>query len=465
MSEPIHRVESVCPECLARISARLVRRGEEVLLEKLCPDHGDFSTVVWRGVPSFDSWVRPKVPFSGGLRHTGGRGCPLDCGLCPGHGQRTCTALVEITSRCNLNCPVCFADSGGNASDPGLEELASTFSQLMETTGGCNLQLSGGEPTVREDLPHIVELARKTGFSFIQLNTNGLRLAEDPDLAIQLKQAGLSSVFLQFDGVRDAVFSTLRGRALFERKLRAIDNLSTAGLGIVLVPTVVRGVNTDQLWRIIRFGLDRQPHVRGVHFQPISYFGRFPENFVPDHVTLPEVMQALAKQSAGVLHVEDFHPPGCEHALCSFSARYLVEEDGRMRSLGSAGSCDCSPQPAEQGAITSINATARQWGHVLPMFQGDGGEPEPEDELSRFLHRARTHTFSISAMAFQDCWNLNLERLQGCCIHVAQADGRLIPFCSFNLTARNGRSLHRPQPKKADAGEDGASQDGGGRRN
>lgn len=463
MNKVLGPVESVCPECLNRVAGELLRDGDVVRMVKRCPEHGEFSTVVWRGEPAFSSWVRPKLPFGGGMREEVGNGCPYDCGLCARHAQRTCTALVEITSRCNLNCPVCFADSGGAGSDPDLGTLGRMFDQTMARTGGCNLQLSGGEPTVRRDLPDIVRLARRAGFGFVQLNTNGLRLAEDPQLAGRLAEAGLSSIFLQFDGVCDEAFRAMRGRDLLEVKKKAIEHASKAGLGIVLVPTVARDVNVDQLWDIVRFGLEHQPYVRGVHFQPMSYFGRYPEDFTPHHVTLPELMAGLEAQSGGLVNASDFLPPGCEHALCSFSGKFMTHEDGSFARLGNA-SCDCTPKPAEAGALKSIGVTARQWSApstpVLhpssPPFTGQGAAPlagcgaeprvspfPPDNDLDRFLARARTHSFTISAMAFQDAWSLNLERLQGCCIHVAQPDGRLIPFCAFNLTARDGRTLYR----------------------
>jgi 7,8-dihydro-6-hydroxymethylpterin dimethyltransferase len=439
MTEILRQVDSVCPQCLKRLTGSLIRQGDEVLLAKSCPEHGSFSTVVWRGTPAFESWLRPKIPYNGGERQPTGKGCPFDCGLCLEHAQRTCTVLVEVTSRCNLRCPVCFADSGGTAADPDLDALSRMFNEIHAATGGCNLQLSGGEPTVRRDLPEVVRAAKQAGFDFVQLNTNGLLLAEDPALAEQLRDAGLSSVFLQFDGVDDQVFTALRGRQLFEQKCRAIDNLAVAGLGVVLVPTIVRGVNSDQLWDIVRFGLARQPTVRGVHFQPISYFGRYPADFVPDHVTLPELMTGLQQQSKAILTATDFLPPGCEHALCSFSARYLVKEDGELTRIGS-GTCDCKPQPAEAGALTAIAVTARQWG---PARQDETCCSESRDDLDRFLLRARSHIFAISAMAFQDAWTLNLERLQACCIHVARPGGRLVPFCSYNLTSSDGLPLHR----------------------
>jgi hypothetical protein len=443
VTENLGEVESVCPECLGRIPGRLVRDGDCVRMEKKCRQHGAFSAVLWRGEPSFTSWYRPKLPFLGNNRLPQDQGCPFDCGLCAGHGQRTCTALVEITPRCNLHCPVCFADSGPGGPEPDLPTLARMFDNIRTQSGDCNLQLSGGEPTLRSDLPEIIRAAKTAGFTFIQVNSNGLRFVEDPQLAGRLQDEGLSSVFLQFDGVDDRVFSALRGRPLFAEKCLAIDNLAKAGVGIVLVPTLVPGVNIDQIWQIVRFGLQRQPQVRGVHFQPISYFGRFPKDFAPIHITLPEIMQALENQSLGQVKAEDFRPPGCEHALCSFSAKYLVEEDGRLTRLGGSP-CDCTPIPAEEGARLAISGTARRWG-AIPMYSPPPA-PEKADELDRFLQRARNHTFALSAMAFQDCWNLNLERLRGCCIHVAQADGRLIPFCSFNLTARGGQGLHRSRP-------------------
>ena len=451
MTAESHPTESVCPECLQRLPARLVSRGDRVVLEKHCPEHGGYQTVVWRGTPHFSSWLRPKIPYCKGRREHISRGCPYDCGLCSQHSQRTCTALVELTSRCNLGCPVCFADSGTGGDGPDLQQLRRMFTSIMERTGGCNLQLSGGEPTMRDDLPEIIEAAREAGFTFIQLNSNGLRLAQQPEYAERLAQAGLSSVFLQFDGTNDRVFQVLRGRPLLEIKCRAIEQIGMLGIGIVLVPTLAPGVNTSQLWEIVRFGLARQPQVRGVHFQPISYFGRYPDTFVPEHVTLPEVMHHLALQSKGVVQETDFKPPGCEHALCSFSARYLVAENGTLSLLGRTG-CDCSPQPAEKGALQSIDVTARQWSGTN-RDQG-AGILEGDDELSRFLRRARSNTFAISGMAFQDCWSLNLERLKGCCIHVAQPDGRLIPFCSFNLTARDGTPLHRRQHPIQDIAED-----------
>jgi uncharacterized radical SAM superfamily Fe-S cluster-containing enzyme len=453
--------ESLCPVCLQRVAAIREQQGDTVYQVKHCPEHGVFRTPIWRGSIPFASWLRPKKPSAPRQAFTTGEnGCPFDCGLCPAHGQHTCTALIEITSRCNLRCPVCFADAGKEAAaaEPTLDQIGFLYDRILAASGPCNIQLSGGEPTMRDDLAAIVELGRSKGFGFIQLNSNGLHLASDPEYALSLKEAGLASVFLQFDGLSSAIHLALRGRDLRETKEQAIAHCAAAGLGVVLVPTLVPGVNTGEIGAIIDYAVRHAPTVRGVHFQPISYFGRYPQGPADaDRLTLPEVIELLQAQCGSAIRAEHFAPPACEHALCSFHGNFLVAEDGQLMALGNRKSACCSTGEANaiiptalEGREKSVGFTARQWSAPpLPLALAAtpcACEHEPQkplDDLDRFLARARTHTFSISAMAFQDVWNLDLERLRGCCIHVMSPEGKLIPFCAYNLTSNLGKPLYR----------------------
>ena len=438
---------SVCPVCLRTINAQLRKKGDSVYLAKYCPEHGGFEAVVWRGTPHFADWSRPKIPSSPKFCFTRvDKGCPHDCGLCPEHGQHTCTALLEITQRCNLRCPICFADAGQYSDkDPDMERIGFWYDRVLQASGTCNIQLSGGEPTVRDDLPAIIAMGREKGFGFIQLNTNGLRLAREQGYAESLQRAGLSSVFLQFDGVDDAPYRTLRGAPLWGDKRRAVERCGEVGLGVVLVPTVKPGVNDHALGAILDFALEAGAHVRGVHFQPVSYFGRFdhpPKD--EDRITLPEIMRGLEEQSRGLVSTTDFAPPGCEHSLCSFHGNYLRTADGTLMAMSQKRSCCAPPQPvvAAEGARKSIGYTARQWSSAAPCSceRPDAGKSH---SLEHFADQARAWMFSVSAMAFQDAWNLNLDRLKGCCIHVVSPDGRLVPFCAYNLTAADGTPLYR----------------------
>ncbi|MFH1982359.1 MAG: radical SAM (seleno)protein TrsS [Pseudomonadota bacterium] len=462
LTDRIH-TESLCPVCLKRLPAQRLLAGDEVHLVKTCPQHGEFRTPVWRGMPAFEHWQRPKIPVAPpvllSLRE---KGCPFDCGLCGDHRQRSCTIIIEVTRRCDLACSYCFAAAPSHGPEPSLEALAELFRRAAQAGPGSNIQLSGGEPTLRDDLPAIVAKGKALGFHFIQVNTNGVRLGRDPAFVEALKQAGLASVFLQFDGTEDDIYRRLRGRPLVQEKRAAIEACAAHGIGVVLVPTVVPGVNTHHIGAILQAALDWVPAVRGVHFQPVSYFGRY--SGAPDaaaRITLPEVIAAIEDQSGGLFQAAHFGPPGCENALCSFHGQFIKMPGGKVMPLKTpaSGACCAAPINADVGAARAISAVARQWtGRALRLTgtaaddacacQGAGAPPGNKEgpvplSLDTFIDRARTHTFSVSAMAFQDAWTVALDRVRDCCIHVMAPDGRLIPFCLYNLTATDGRRLYR----------------------
>ena len=304
-TRPVKKTYSLCPVCLERIPARLVLRNGGWYMEKICEKHGKFSTVVWRGSsPDLTEWgnYHPPIEDESDLPD-----CPKDCGLCGKHLQSTCCVLVEITERCNLRCPVCFAQSGDGESEPekSADELYEDFRFLVDK-GLKFIQLSGGEPTVRDDLPEIVSAAKKAGATSVQLNSNSLRLGKEPGFTKRLAEAGLDFVFMQFDGIDDEIFRTLRGRPLLEEKLEAIRVCGENGIGVTLVPTVVPNVNDHQIGAIIKFGMKNSPVVRGVHFQPISYFGRYPEPPKDENrITLPEIIAAIEQQTEGLIRQTD----------------------------------------------------------------------------------------------------------------------------------------------------------------
>jgi hypothetical protein len=443
---------SVCPVCLARIPAERVARGENVYLRKACPEHGPFSTVLWRGAPAYESWGASSRPASTprACAAETKRGCPFDCGLCPDHRQTTCCVLVEVTNRCNLSCPVCFADSGPATAEPGLDEIEQGYRMLLATGGKPNIQLSGGEPTLRHDLPEIIALARSLKFPFVQVNTNGIRLAEDATYVRRLKEAGLGCVFLQFDGVDDDVYRRLRGVALLDKKLTAIRNCAEQQVGVVLVPTLVPGVNTSQIGEIIRFAVTRMPAVRAVHFQPVSYFGRYPhEPRNCDRITLPEVIRGIEEQTEGAIRAADLHAPSAENPHCSFQGRFVVAPGGLWQSSARPSAAKCCgsatrPANAPEAAERSQRFVARHW-----AFPGFAVAAETSSccganvsSFDAFLEAER-QTLSISGMAFQDAWNLDLDRLRECFLHVVGPDRKLVPLCAYNLTSRDGRAIYR----------------------
>ena len=254
---------------------------------------------------------------------------------------------------------------------------------------------------------------------------------------------------------REQLYNPARQECL-EFKRRAVRNCVDAGLGVVLVATVVRGVNEGELGDLLRLALELGPAVRGLHIQPAAFFGRYPWQLEEaPRLTLPDVMAALTNQAPELVSPSHLHPPGCENELCSFSAVYRrVRHNGQpgLEWLPDAGQSCCTPAPqtsraavpppAEEGARKAKQFVAMHWkggeaaGETAPAESGADG-------FSRFLAQAGAEQrFTLSAMAFQDALSLDLDRVRGCCIHVVRPDGRMIPFCLHNLTASNGTRLY-----------------------
>ena len=307
--------------------------------------------------------------------------------------------------------------------EPTLTELRAAVDDIFAKArpGKPLLQLSGGEPTLRDDLPELVRYIRERGGRWVQLNTNGLRLAEDPAYVRALAEAGLGIVFLQFDGTDDAVYETLRGRPLLDVKYRAIENCGRAGLGVTLVPTVVRGVNDNQVGHILREAAFLSPVVRGVHFQPVSFFGRIPGLPAQDsRYTLDELIAALTEQAG--IPAEAILPSRCDHPACGLHAAFSVGDDLTLTPL--------LRQSANRGQSSADRNRAFIAGHWSAARAETEAAPGSLDE---FLNEVGRRSFTVTAMAFQDAGNLDAERLQRCSLHVYEG-GRLLPFCARYLT-------------------------------
>ncbi len=491
MGTQFAKTSSVCPVCLNVIDAyKTVGDDGYIYLEKTCPDHGVWKTLIWEGdLESYRAWDR----FPAGKNVPKGAvpvkdGCPHDCGLCEAHERDGCCVLLELTKRCNLRCPVCFASAGEQEpGDLSLEEIARQYDLLMQRGGPFNIQLSGGEPTMRDDLDKIIALGKEKGFTFFQLNTNGVRIAEEEGYAEYLAKSGVSCVFLQLDGLDDAIYRKLRGRDLKDTKLLAIRRCREARLPVVLVPTVAPGVNDHALGDILRFALKHTPYIRGVHIQPVSYFGRCSLPAAQRRLTIPRILKNIEEQTDGLLKASDFGGGGAESAYCSFHASYQCREDGTIKAMAKKqtqcccvesseardfvaqhwgekpdeepscccsgvtpaqeSSCCCGEEPAKESACCCSDEQREENKQHEPSISEAssccGSAMEDTSSLDDFLKKIVEHTFTVSGMLFQDGENLDLERLRRCYLCEADTERGLIPFCAYNLTDTEGRALYR----------------------
>ncbi|MDT8899834.1 radical SAM protein [Anaeroselena agilis] len=416
----LNRTESVCPVCLRVVAAQVVAEGRAVYLEKECPEHGAYKTYLWPDVDHY-RWmgafqypgVRPKQPLPAR------QGCPRDCGPCTGHLRQATLVELELTQRCNLRCPVCFMAAGSAQKaappEPDLEAIGSVLRNVMEKTGPqTSIQLTGGEPTVRHDLADIVRLGREVGFLAIEVNTNGVVIAKDPGYAARLAEAGASGIYLQFDGLSQEVYRKIRGEDLLAVKLRAIENCRAAGIQAVLAMTVISGINDDQMGAVLDFALKNRDVVAGVAYQPAFGSGRF--DVAPERrLTMGDVAFMLAEQSQGLLGPYDLWPLACSHPLCS-CATYIVEEQGKFSPLTRRIT------PAEY---------AEYYDPASPQ-----GSIFPDIAASRFPELGSG--LSVVVMGYMDARSMDLQRLRECSMLVAGPEGRLVPFCAYQLTDVSG---------------------------
>lgn len=416
MRRLLRNTDSICPVCNKKIEAGYYQNEDSVFFEKNCAEHGFFSTVVWRG-RFFQNWLS-DIP-----EHKSHDNCPYECGLCNYHRQDTCCVILNVTNECNLNCAFCFADSKKNGSSPSLEMLSESLKELA-VPGQTLVQLSGGEPTIRDDLPEIVAVAKKAGCAFIQLNSNGIRLANDRQFVKKLSDAGLSFVFMQFDGTDDDVYEKLRGRKLFDEKKRAIENCARHNIGVVLVPMLVRNVNINEIGSIISFGMKNSPNIRGIHFQPATYFGRIPSPADNDmRVTLDELLAEIERQTSGQISSKNLLPSCCDHPLCGFHGDFVITPDGiKSLSTRKINCCDMASADKNRNFVVKRWVRPRQ-AQLYPFMD--------MTDMESFLSRVKTHGFTITSMAFQDKYTLDLDRLSRCSLHVYQ-NGKYIPFCAHH---------------------------------
>lgn len=416
----LDHTQSLCPICLQVLDAQVVARAGAVYLHKICPHHGPMSVYLWPDVAHYQ-WVHSfRLPFKHPrLELPSLDGCPLDCGLCSAHLRHPTLVEIEVTQRCNLRCPVCFIAAGNAPADPDLQTLAGMFQAASRQAGEqVSIQLTGGEPTVRKDLPELVRLSRQAGFAAIEVNTNGVVIGRDPTFLRELARAGISGIYLQFDGLTGAVYEQVRGADLLKDKLQAIKNCRAVGVQVVLAMTVIWGVNHDQMGRVLDFALQNQDVIAGVAFQPAFTSGRF-DVPLEKRLTMGDVIFMLAEQSGGLVEPYDLWPLGCSHPLCS-SATYIIEDHGVQKPL--------TRLITPQGYIQHFDPGSPQ-GSVFP------------DIAARQFPEIQTG-LSVVVMNYMDAMSMDLKRLKECSMTVVMEDGRLIPFCAYQATTLDGKRMY-----------------------
>ena len=474
--------QSLCPECLALVPAKILDRGGRVYFRKTCPTHGvreDFVCSDRKWYDQMEFALPAKSPAKFGVEPD--KGCPFDCGLCTEHEQHTCVGVLEITSSCNLTCPMCYAGSSPGGKHLSLADCKRQIDRLVEVEGRAEVcQLSGGEPTIHPQLEQIVEYALSREIDYVMINTNGIRFAKDSALVeLIARHKDRMEIYFQFDGLNDKVYRSLRGEPLLEIKLAALDALQRAGIQVTLVSTLQGGVNDDQMGPLVEFGLSRS-NISGISFQPATYSGRhvLPEE-LERRITYPDVIAGVARQTSGQFAETDFLPLPCAHPNCHqiaiayrqgktaipvtrfIDARANLDllangisftrkksRDLIMQYLGRQACC--------AGGCGEVQETGdRDQASELPLLSPSlpfsvSPSSSPADEFfAKVLAQelGSENIFRITITSFLDAYNFDVRRLMKCCTHHVLPSGHVIPFCAYNVLYRDG---HVPLPDLAE---------------
>jgi len=480
---------SVCPECLAAIPASVVVKQEKIYLSKTCAQHGSFEDLYWSSKDLYDRAssyaTRGAEPAS---RQTDSKnGCPRDCGLCPNHKNLTILAVMDITNLCNAKCPTCFASSDKKKEyvyEPSIEQIRLMLDSMAGDIHA--MQLTGGEPTLRPDLHQIIYEAKLRDINHIELNTNGIVFASSRGTQLtkslegmfgdETLKKGLSTVYLKFNGFSPATWEATTGDPDWGNiPLRAVENIKKGysdkrrSPGIMLVPTLINGLNTYEIGDIIRYAMRESYVIRGVNFQPVSFAGSMSTRDLERmRYTLSDLFMDVEEQTKGDIKAEDFFPISCVspfaetvwywkgrgmpsfacHPHCgSMTALFIHDDDFVPVSryvdmdkffvlLQKAATCFMEGKNT-RGKINVIRALTgikrKGIGPLLPLVKDVAGDVDNWTALGRLL----LHMVFIGGMHFMDRYNFDLERVQMCPIHQILPDGSRVPFCTY-------QTIHRP---------------------
>lgn len=497
-SPEIQKTRSICPVCFSVIDARIVREDNKILITKECKDHGSFTDIYFSDPDTYKRFAKFKVLGTGvsnpmtGIRH----GCPYDCGICPEHKTSTILANIDVTNRCNFQCPICFANArkSGYVYEPTVEQIRKMLETLIhEKPVPCYaIQFAGGEPTVRKDLPELINMAKSMGFIQVQIATNGMKFAQSKEYCKELRKTPVSTIYMQFDGVTEEPYIKARGFNALPFKLKAIQNMRETGLNnIVLVPTLVKGINSDQIFDIVKFGIKNLDVVRGVNFQPVSFTGRIEKSELhQQRITIPDFLDLIEKQSGGVIRKTDFYPVPCVAAISDVVEAWTGQPQVKFTVHPHCGTGtyvfrsgdDIVPitKFVDVGGLLefmeriSNECKGNKLAKVvmveklmieLPKYIDSSKLPRGLDlpSVMKSLIKGKgsigaladfhTKGLLIGAMHFQDPYNLDLDRVRRCGIHYATPDGRVIPFCTYNTFYRESVERQFSKPYVEQPGE------------
>jgi uncharacterized radical SAM superfamily Fe-S cluster-containing enzyme len=419
---------------------------------KNCTEHGFQKVLIatdieyYKNIRNYNKASETPLKFNTKTHY----GCPYDCGLCQDHEQHSCLTVVEITDRCNLTCPTCYAMSSPHyGRHRTVEEVERMLDIIVENEGSPDVvQISGGEPTIHPHFFEILDIAKRKPIRHLMVNTNGIRIAGDFSFAERLASYMPDfEIYLQFDSFKPEVLVKLRGKDLTEIRMKALGHLNRLNLSTTLVVTLQKGENDDEIGKIIRFAL-QQRCVRGVTFQPTQVAGRL-ENFDPatDRITLTDVRRKIIEQT-DIFKSNDLIPVPCnpDALVMGYALKLAGEVIPLTRYIDPALLLDSTRRNT---IIYEQDATLHH--QLLKIFSTGISVDKVDENMKQLLcclpqisapGLKYENLFRIIIMRFIDAWDFDVRTIKKSCVHIVHKDGRIIPFETMNLFYRDEKEQH-----------------------
>lgn len=439
---------SICNQCLKRVDAKIVFQDDNVYMLKKCKEHGSQKVLIATDVEYYKSCrnyiKRSETPLK--FNTAVDYGCPYDCGLCTDHEQHSCLSLIEVTDRCNLTCPTCYAESSPTyGNHRTLEEIEKMFDVIVANEGQPDVvQISGGEPTIHPNFFEILDIAKSKPIRHLMLNTNGIRIANDEEFVKRLATYMPNfEIYLQFDSFEKETLEKLRGKDLREVRLKALENLNKYNLSTTLVVTLQKNLNNNEIGKIIEFAL-KQKCIRGVTFQPTQVAGRL-ENFDPqtDRYTLTEVRQDILDQTK-IFKPNDLIPVPCNPD--SLVMAYALKLGGQVFPLTNMIDPDVLLDGSKNTIVYEKDEQLKE--HLLKIFSTANSVDSITGTVNSLLcclptvvseNLSYNNLFRIIIMQFMDAYNFDVRAIKKSCVHIVNKEGKIIPFETMNLFYRDDK--------------------------
>ena len=438
---------SLCNECHRQINAKIIFENSKVYIMKTCKEHGFQKVLIATDIEYYKQQRNYNKASEYPIKpHTETiYGCPLDCGICPDHEQHSCLTLIEVTDRCNLTCPTCYANSSPtHGNHRSIEQIEMMLDAIVKSEGTPDVvQISGGEPTIHPDFFKILDIAKSKPIKHLMLNTNGVRIANDIEFTRKLASYMPDfEIYLQFDSFKPEALKKLRGGDLTQIRKKALEHLNKFNLSTTLVVTLQKGLNDDEIGKIIEFALT-QNCVRGVTFQPTQISGRL-ENFDPatNRLTNTEIRQHILEQT-NIFQPNDLIPVPCnpDALIMAYALKYKNE----VQSLTHLIDPEILLNNSKNTIVYEQDEVLHKY--VLKMFSTGISTDTVRKTMNSLLcclpgviapALSYENLFRVIIMNFMDAYDFDVRAIKKSCVHIVNTDGKVIPFETMNLFYRQG---------------------------